>query len=90
MKLAPRNYGRFQILKKIGIVTYKLNLPHASKIHHVFHVSALKQNLGQHISPLPTLQPIDNEGTILPKFEQIIERRIKRVGNHAFTELLIK
>lgn len=46
--------------------------------------------MGQHISSLPTLQPIDNEGTILQKFEQIIERRIKRVGNHAFTKLLIK
>lgn len=78
MKLASRYYGPFQILQKLGTVAYKLNLPPTSKIHHVFHVSALKQKLGQHISHLPTLPPIDTEGTILlPKPEQIIDRRLK-------------
>lgn len=46
-KLSPRYYGPFTILKRVGDMAYKLQLPETSGIHPVFHVSKLKKKLGQ-------------------------------------------
>ena len=54
-KLSPRFYGPFRILQRIGQVAYKLELPARSRIHFVFHVSLLKEKLGDKISAEPQL-----------------------------------
>lgn len=41
-KLLPRWIGPFRIMKRVGNVAYKLELPETLKIHPVFHVSLLK------------------------------------------------
>ena len=41
--LAPRNYGPFQVLSKVGPVAYQLALLDSIKVHNVFHVSMLKE-----------------------------------------------
>ncbi|GJT38353.1 putative reverse transcriptase domain-containing protein [Tanacetum coccineum] len=55
-KLAPRFVGPFEIIKKIGPVAYKLDLPEElDSVHDTFHVSNLKKCLTD-----PTLQvPFD-------------------------------
>lgn len=40
-KLAPKRYGPFEILEKIGTTAYKLKIPDQWRIHLVFHVSLL-------------------------------------------------
>lgn len=42
------------------------------------------------ISPLPTLPSVDSEGVVQPEPKKILERRMKKLGNHAYTEVLIK
>jgi hypothetical protein len=45
-KLAPRYIGLFLILKKLGAMAYKLELPPSLRgVHDVFHVSQLKKCL---------------------------------------------
>lgn len=45
-KLGMKYFGFFQVLQKVGDVANRLNLTTGSKIHQVFHVSLLKQCLG--------------------------------------------
>jgi hypothetical protein len=67
LKLSPRFFGPFQILIRVGLMAYKLALPPEARLHLVFHVSCLKKKLGQSISPLSSLPPVDAHGEIRPE-----------------------
>ena len=71
-KLAPKFFGPFQILQKVGFVAYKLDLPSTSGVHPVFHVSCLKAKIRQAVTPIPTLPPVDAQGHITPEPKAIL------------------
>ena len=49
-KLSPRYIGPFEVLERVGLVSYRLALqPSLSSIHDVFHVSMLRK-----YTPYPT------------------------------------
>ena len=89
-KLSPRYYGPFQILKKVGKVSYKLDLPLDSRLHPTFHVSCLKAKLGQHVLAFPTLPPMDSRGILSPKPIAVLQERSHQLRNRIVTQVLIQ
>jgi hypothetical protein len=74
-KLSAKYYGPFKILKKIGSVAYLLDLPKDSKLHHVFHISVLKQHVGT-AEPTEIELPVVPDSPIQP--QSILEQRMRK------------
>ena len=73
-KLAPKFYGPYKVLQKIGSVSYKLELPPSSRIHPVFHVSCLKNMIVTNIRAQTVLTELDMEGSIILDREAILNK----------------
>lgn len=53
-KLSKQYFGPYQILKKLGLITYEVQLPPATRLHPVFHIP--KEHNGDialQLNPLP-------------------------------------
>ena len=80
-KLAPKFYGPYKILDRVGKVAYKLELPFTAGIHPTFHVSMLKRKLGNQQTPLTQLPPLSEEGQFLVEPVQILDRHMIKRDN---------
>ena len=89
-KLSPRYYKPYQIMQKIGSVSYKLELPPTTKIHPVFHVMCLKKVIGQNIPTQRVLQELYEEGRIILEPECILQTHIKKLRSRTLTQYLIQ
>jgi len=87
-KLAPKYYGPYPVLEKIGVVAYKVQLPANSLIHNVFHVSQLKKSVGE--ANTSTDYPLSEEEAVIKELEAIIDRTTVKRGNKAVTKVLVK
>ena len=74
-KLSPKYYGPHKVLKNIGTMAYKLELPIASQVHPVFHVSCLKKVIGVKLPVQTILLELDEEGNIILEPEEVKETR---------------
>ncbi|GJV75964.1 hypothetical protein Tco_1507548, partial [Tanacetum coccineum] len=80
-KLNPRYVGPFNVLEKIGSVSYKLKLPQdLSRVQNTFHVSNLKKCYFDEplAVPLEGLH-IDDKLQFMEELVEIMEREIKRL-----------
>ncbi|GJU17737.1 hypothetical protein Tco_1145703 [Tanacetum coccineum] len=80
-KLAPRYVGPFEILERIGLVSYRLMLPEElNSVHDTFHVSNLKKCLADanlHV-PLDEIK-VDKTLSFVEEPIEIMDREIKKL-----------
>jgi hypothetical protein len=67
-KITPQYCGPFEILDRVGPITYRLELPPKVKAHNVFHVSLLKKDVhdSNHIIDWFVIQ-VDPGGEFMPE-----------------------
>nr|GFA58799.1 uncharacterized protein [Tanacetum cinerariifolium] len=91
-KLSPRFIGPFEILDRVGEVSYRLALPpQLSHVHNVFHVSLLKgyKYHALHVISYP-LDQIRADLSYVEEREAILDRqdRVMRKKNIPFVKIL--
>jgi hypothetical protein len=84
-KLMPRYLGPFKVVKKVGEVAYKLDLPGHMRVHPVFHVSLLeKYRSDGRYQPPPPVMEVDG----VPEYE-VAAIRDKRTGRGGSCSYLV-
>eukprot|EP00253_Pinus_taeda_P010542 PITA_10542 len=89
-KLAPRYFGPFQILARVGPVAYQLALPSHIRIHNVFHVSVLQKYVydPKHVIPWQDVR-VEPEGEVLVEPQSILDRREVRLRKRVITQVKV-
>ena len=91
-KLSPRFCGPFKILKKVGNVAYKLELPATSKVHPVFHVSRLRKRLynADNVIDSGVLVEYTKPAILTHEPEKILDYHDLRTRHHVRRQVLVK
>ena len=88
-KLAPKYYGPYKVLQKIGSMSYKLELLTSSWVHPIFHVSCLKKVIGDKIPIQTIFLEFDEEEKVILEPEKFTKTRTKQLWNQAIIEYLV-
>jgi hypothetical protein len=88
-KLLPRFIGPFKVIKRVGELAYRLELPESLKIHDVFHVSRFKPFFDDgRVQPPPL--PINVDGELEYEVEKVYGHRDVKSGNRLRREYLVR
>lgn len=89
-KLAFRFFGPYKILKRIGEVAYKLELPSSSQVHPVVHVSQLKKHVPANTPVSTSLGSLAAITDISLQPLQIVERAFVAHGSATATRIRVR
>ncbi|GJR63778.1 putative reverse transcriptase domain-containing protein [Tanacetum coccineum] len=80
-KLGPRFVGPFEIIKKVSLVAYRLDLPEKlNSVHDTFHVSNLKKCLADPTVKVPLDEiRVDAKLNFMEEPMEILEREFKKL-----------
>ncbi|GKC93175.1 hypothetical protein Tco_1158617, partial [Tanacetum coccineum] len=80
-KLNPRYIGPFKILERIGLMSYKLELPEElSNVHSTFHVSNTKKCLSDEYLVIPMKElRLDDKLNFVKEPVEIMDREVKQL-----------
>src|ERR1700710_2878184 len=83
-KLAPKLYGPFRILAKVGTRSYRLALQERWRIHNVFHASLPEPHRGNPFKQRPISRPLPEEvdGELEYEVESLLESEIRTTWRH--------
>ncbi|KAH0725517.1 hypothetical protein KY284_001382 [Solanum tuberosum] len=90
LKLSSKYYGPYQVINRIGLVSYKLAFPPSSKVHLIFYVSLLKNKVGSRVVVQSTLPMTNGEGQFIVKLVTILQRQLVQRENSTVVKLLIQ
>ncbi|PKI64052.1 hypothetical protein CRG98_015584 [Punica granatum] len=79
-KLTSRYFGPFQVIARVRVAAYQLDLSDYAKIHPVFHVSLLRIRVGKRQAVQPTLPPYASDG--LPDLAPVDVRDYRWVAHN--------
>jgi hypothetical protein len=79
-KMEAYYYGSFEILERIGVISYMIALPASMCIHNVFHVSLLKKYVPNynHVIDWNVIR-VEQEGDFQVQLVCKLDRKIKQL-----------
>jgi transposase InsO family protein len=82
-KLSPRYIGPYKIIKRVGAVAYKLELPsELSGVHSTFHVSNLRKCLAELDAAIPLKEvQVDPKLNFVEEPVAVVDRKVRKLRN---------
>jgi transposase InsO family protein len=91
-KLSPRYIGPFEIIKRVGMVSYRLDLPdELSGIHPTFHVSHLRKCLADKTTHVPLNDiEVDSKLNYIERPVAILDYKEKQLRNKVVKQVKVQ
>ena len=88
--MGMKYFGPFQVVDRIGTVAYKLKLPETSRIHPIFHISALKKFVGSSNQPYLPLPLTVGESGLMVQPIAVLDSRVLLRDSSQVDQVLIQ